>query len=154
MNRDAILATIIGFMLGLIITSLILFGPKAFKSLSAIKIDTSKLSFLKSKNITPTPAEKIIENNTISNSPLTVNAPVSDVIVDNSEILVSGTATPDSSVIIAGPIDETGVTVAGDGKFGGKITLNEGKNTIMVSAYNKETVVQKTIDVYYSVDKL
>jgi hypothetical protein len=154
MNRDAILATVIGFILGLLITTIILFGPKVFQSLANIKFDTSKLSFLSKTNISPTPSEKIIENKSISNEPLVIDAPLSETISDTEQVLVSGTAIPGSYVIIAGAVDEIGIYVAKDGKFGGKVTLNEGINTIMVSAYNNQTVVQKTVIIYYSIDKL
>jgi hypothetical protein len=153
MNKDAFLATVIGFMLGLAITSLILFAPGTLKSLSGVKINLSWLAFLNSAKSTP-PA--IPKNNETAETkePLTVDAPLPDTITDNAVLLVSGSALPGSVVIIAGPVDETVSRTGSDGKYAGKITVNEGKNNLLISSYLDQKVTVKNLDIFYTVDKL
>ena len=104
----------------------------------------------------PVGAGAVPKNNetTEPKEPLTVDAPLPDTITDNAEVLVSGSALPGSVVIIAGPVDETVSKTGSDGNYAGKITVNEGKNTLEISAYLNQKVIVKNLDIFYTADKL
>ena len=51
-------------------------------------------------------------------------------------------------------MDDTTVVAQSDGKFAGKITLAEGKNEIIVTAYSKTKQISQTIVIYYTPESL
>ncbi len=147
MNKDAILATLIGFGIGLLITGILLIGPNITKSLPNINLPT--ISFLQPKQKpTPTPTP------TPSQFGLTIESPLADAIENTSDLLVSGVTTPGSTVVIAGSVDDTVELAQADGKYAGKITLAEGKNDIIVTAYQSQKQMTQTMTVYYTPESL
>jgi hypothetical protein len=147
MNKDAILATLIGFGIGLLITGLLLLGPNITKSLPKINLPT--VSFLQPKQqptVTPTP--------TPSQFAVTIESPLTDAIENTTDLLVSGVTAPGSTVVIAGSVDDTVATAQPDGKYAGKVTLAEGKNEIVVTSYLATKQANQTITVYYTPESL
>lgn len=143
MNKDAFFATLIGLGIGLVLTGIILIGPNLMKSLP--KITIPNITILQKKP-TPVPTE-------IPKAPhtLIIDSPLPDAIESTDSILVSGTTSKQSKVIIQGIVDDTVIVTNGDGKFAGKITLVEGKNEILVTSYNAEgmSTTQK-VTLYYT----
>ena len=147
MNKDALLATLIGFGIGLLITGVLLLGPNLTKMLPKIKLPAFTISQTKPKTVpgvTPTPAQ----------STLTIDSPLSEAIENSADLLVSGASSPGSTVVIAGPLDDSTVLVQADGKYAGKITLTEGKNDIIVTSYSKAKQSNQTVTVYYTPESL
>jgi hypothetical protein len=140
MNKDAILATLIGFGIGLLITGILLVSPNLTKFLPKINVPTAAS--------TPTPIP------TPSQFSVTVESPLADAIENTADLLVSGATSPGSTVVIAGIVDDTAVTAQTDGKYAGKITLAEGKNDIVVTSYVQSKQVHQTITVYYTPESL
>lgn len=140
MNKDAILATLIGFAIGLLITGLLLLGPNITKSLPKIKLPTK----VSAPTPTPTPVRFGV----------TIESPLADAIENTTDLLVSGVASPGSTVVIAGSVDDTAVAAQADGTYAGKITLLEGKNDIVVTAYLQTKQVSQSITVYYTPETL
>ncbi len=148
MNKDAILATFIGFGVGLVIAALVFLGPSIFKGLP--KISLPDMSFftnlLASKSRpgtkpTPTPA---------ANDSLTIESPLPDAIEPNSETLVSGKTFANATVVIEGQDSETVVIANEKGDYAGKITLGEGKNDIIVTGYGTGKTETRDVRVYYT----
>jgi hypothetical protein len=152
MNKDALLATVIGFLIGVAITGGILFAPKVAKYLPHIQLPRTltSLSFLNHKNqpVEPTPKTAPPPSAIFS-----VTSPLDQSLADSDSILVSGTAPAGTYVTIGGLSDESAVLVGKDGKFAGKISLGEGTNEITVSAFSGETVTNQKITVYYTPEK-
>lgn len=148
MNKDALLATVIGFGVGLVIAALVFLGPTMMKSaprfsLPDLSFITSLLKRRPSDSAKPTP----MPQQTIA---LTIQSPLPDSIENKNETLISGSVTPHSIVVIEGESAET-VAVANDqGSFAGKIGLSEGKNDIAITSYAKDTVQTQTVTVYYT----
>ncbi len=147
MNRDAILATVIGFGIGLFITGGFLYGPTLAKSLPKIRIPNFSFSG-KPKNPSPTPLPKTLP------STLAISSPLGESIEEKSETLVSGTTTPESTVIIMGALDEAIVPANNEGAYAGKITLTEGKNEISVISYHDGNEQSQAITVFYTPEEL
>lgn len=148
MNKDALLATIIGFGVGLVIAALVFLGPTMMKnaprfSLPNLSFMMSWLKLKSSGSAQPTPTPQ-------QNMALTIQSPLPDSIETKNETLISGSVTPHSIVVIEGESAET-VAVANDqGSFAGKIALNEGKNDIVITSYTKDAVQTQTVTVYYT----
>src|SRR3989337_319300 len=112
MNRDAIIATIIGFGIGLVITGIFLLGPNLLSNFPKFQIPT--ISFPKPKTATsPTPTQP--------NEAFTVDAPIAESIETTNSVLVSGSSPTGSLVVIEGATDEIVVSSNGDGKYAGKV---------------------------------
>ncbi len=140
MNKDAILATLIGFGIGLLITGLLLVGPNITKFLPKINLP-AKVS---APTPTPTPSQFAV----------TIESPLADAIENTTDLLVSGVTSPGATVVIAGSVDDTAVSAQPDGKYAGKITLTEGKNEIVVTSYLETKQISQSITVYYTPETL
>jgi hypothetical protein len=149
MNKDAVLATLIGFGIGLLITGLLLVGPNITKFLPKIKLPAISFSQSQQKpqvtaTATPTPSQFAV----------TIESPLAESIENTTDLLVSGVTSPGSTVVIAGSADDTAVVAQTDGKYAGKITLVEGKNDIVVTSYSQTKQANQTITVYYTPESL
>jgi hypothetical protein len=153
MNKDALLATGIGFLLGIIITSMILFGPKLVSQLP--KFNLPKIGFsIKLPSFGAKQQDKP-SNSQQKNTPtsLSITSPLPEALVESDPLLVSGSAPKGSTVVVGGEMDEDIVTTTDTGAFAGKITLREGKNSILITAVNGSDVFEQTITVYYTPEK-
>lgn len=146
MNKDALLATLIGFGIGLFITGAFLFGPNILRNLPSFSFNLP--SFGQQLTVSPVPSLAPRVTN------LTVSAPIAESISESDELLVSGTAPAGSTLVVAGPEDEA-VVIANEGNtFAGTVTLVEGKNDIIVTAYIEQKEESVEITVYYTPEEL
>jgi len=146
MNKDAFLATAIGFGVGLIIAAAVFLGPTLFKNIPHFSLPNFSLFTIKPKtggSIKPTPTPKVSET-------LTIQSPLPEAIEAKNETLVSGSVAPESVVVIEGESTEAVAVANAQGSFAGKISLGEGKNDIIVTSYTKNKVQTQTITVYYT----
>lgn len=143
MNRDAILATLIGLALGLTITGFLVIGPGLTKYLPKVKLPAIAFSLFSSK--------PEVKSNSAENKPkpvtFSVTSPLPEAIVTDGGLVVSGSALPNSIVVVSGITDDEVVAVGADAKFAGKVTLSEGKNDIYVTQYldAKPTTIKVTV---------
>ncbi len=151
MNKDALFATLIGLGIGLLLTGIILVGPSVAKSLPTIKwptiskISLPSFSFPKKTTPTPTVTQQVIKHG------VTIDSPLDGAMEDKETVLVSGTTSKEATVVLQGTTDDSVMKVNGDGKYAGKITLVEGKNTITVTSFSKDKEqATETITVFYT----
>ncbi len=147
MNRDALLASLIGFGIGLLITGILLISPNIVKGLPRIQFP--KLTFFGQTSrptVTPAPTPAPVT--------FSITSPLAEAMVTASELLVSGTAAPSSTVVVAGSLDEDVMVVKDDGKYAGKITLAEGKNDVVVTNYTNGKETSQTVTVFYTKETL
>ena len=145
MNKDALLATLIGFAIGLCITGLLLVGPRLAGYLPKMSLSMPKFGTSQSKpQATPTPKE----------FSLTIDSPIPDSIESEKELLVSGSTSAGATVVIQGNTNDAAVVANGDGKFAGKVQLIEGKNDVTVTSYLKEKKTAQTLFVYFTPEEL
>jgi len=146
MNKDAILATIIGFGVGLVIAAAIFLGPsiiKNFPNISFPSFSSLTNTFKTKEKNTPPPTPAISDT-------LTIQSPLSQAIEQKNETLVSGSVTPNSIVVIETEGTESIVSSNAQGSFAGKISLGEGMNDIIVTSYTKGIAQTQTVTVYYT----
>ena len=151
MNKDAILATIIGFTVGLLVTGLVLFGPSLFKNIP--KFAFPKITFPQWKGATPTPTQSSIQTSTRAFD-LVIDSPLPNTIEESASVLVSGTSSDGALIVLSTTNDDAVITATADGKFAGKITLVEGKNVVSVTAFSKDKKqITKTVTIFYTPEK-
>ncbi|MBU1326748.1 hypothetical protein KKB64_01615 [Patescibacteria group bacterium] len=144
MNKDALLATLIGFGIGLLIMGLLLVGPNLSKSLPHIALPNISLpKFAKRPSTAPSPTPTIPQS-------LTIDSPLPDSIELENSVLVSGSASPGSVVVIQGLLDETAVTPTDDGKFAGEVLLKEGVNELIITMHKVDEATSQSVSVYYT----
>lgn len=144
MNKDAILATVIGLVLGLAIAGAFIFGPSLVKALPKITLPTISLPKTAPKT-TPQPTT------TPKAFGVTITAPLPDAIEPKDDVMVSGNTEAGTTVVIGGPLDEDVVIAGTDGAYAGRVTAVEGKNDITVTAYGTEgKQAQSTVTIYYT----
>lgn len=141
MNKDAVLASVIGFGIGLLITGGILFGPRLIGSLKekfASKGGQVASANTNKQGATPT---------SLPSNTFTIDSPQAETIATSGTITVSGKATPGSMVLLAGDVEETALEASPDGSYSGTLSLKEGKNDIIVSnsVNGKETLKKITV---------
>lgn len=146
MNKDAFFATLVGLGIGLLLTGIILVGPNIVKSMPKVTLPSVNLSFLK-KQPTPTPASNAASQ---PKHEVTIDSPLPDAIETTETVLVSGSTTKESKVIIQGIVDDIVIMTNGEGKYAGKVTLIEGKNDILVTSYHTSTSAMQKVTVYYT----
>lgn len=143
MNRDALLASLIGFGIGLLITGILLVGPNLIKGFPQIRFPRLTLNnSQQAPKSSPTPMPQP--------TTFAILSPTADSVASSSDLLVSGTAPVGSIVVVAGPNDEDVAIVKADGKFAGKITLTEGKNDVVVTNYVQGRGAAQAITVFYT----
>lgn len=144
MNKDAILATAIGLILGLSITAVFIFGPNLVKALPKIPFPAVSLP----KN-TPKPVpQPTIPSKAFG---VTITAPLPETVEPKKDIVVSGITETGATVVIGGPTDDDVVSAGEGGAYAGKVTASEGKNDITVTAYGSEgKQAQSTVTIYYT----
>lgn len=150
MNKDAILATVIGFGVGLVIAGLVFLGPSLLSGLPHLKLPN--FSFLKNTfgtthRLQPTPTSKPASHNTF-----TITSPLPDSVEPHNETLISGTTTPNAIVVLEGEIGESVVIANGEGAYAGKLSLGEGKNDLLVTSYSGKDVQTLPLTVYYTTE--
>jgi hypothetical protein len=147
MNKDAFLATLIGYGIGLLITGMFLVGPKILRYLPNISFTIPKFTASQPKP-TATPSQPPKEFF------VTVDSPLPDSIESNKELLVSGTTAAGSTIVIQGNINDAAAEAKTDGKFAGKVTLVEGRNDIIVTSYLKDKKSSQTVTVFHTQEAL
>lgn len=147
MNKDALLATIIGFGVGLVITGLVFIGPSLIKTLPSIQFPA--LTLPKIAQNTKAPKKSQPSTKAASND-LTIDSPLAENIQPKNEILVSGHTAFGATVVIVGETGENVVVANDQGAYAGTIALGEGKNDIEVTSYAKTQTQKQSVTVYYT----
>lgn len=143
MNKDAILASGIGFGIGLLITGAILLGPTLISQLTQRQSSNGDVqSATQSVNDTPT-------DTTTTPTAISIDSPLAESILTKNTVEISGKAPQGSIIIVAGDVDETAVTVDTSNAFKATVSLKEGKNDVSITSIQQGTpTVQKLILFY------
>lgn len=147
MNKDAILATIIGFGVGLVIAGLVFLGPTVLKNLPPIHLPNFAFIqnlFQKTPKLATSPTPKATSHG------LTVESPLPDSIESRNETLISGNTKPNAIVVLEGENGELVVVANPQGAYAGKLSLGEGKNELHITSYNGSDRESQTVTVFYT----
>lgn len=137
MRKEVLVAIIIGFGLGLVITFGIWTANKALRETAPTTVPTEEET-----EVTPTP-RPVLE--------LAITSPENNTISEEETIEVSGQTAPNAVIAIVYPEGEKLLEADEDGSFSTEISLIGGDNLIEISAFNEEgDQANKTLTVVYS----
>ena len=138
MNKDAVAAAGVGFMLGLIVAVLLWIGPRFITSQNQQQISLNS------------------QNQTTQAAKITLSSPTAEEVVKNKVIKVEGTAPANDLIVVTSPVQEAITQTAQNGSFGTSITLEEGENELTITAYTQEGIVDDNhiISVVYTSENL
>lgn len=135
MNKDTVVASVIGFGLGLIAAVILWVVPRIAPKTTAPKSTPQALS--ETAISSPTPAG------------FTISSLHDGEIAKSSSVLLEGKAPAGSLVVLDAPSDTQVVAPDKNGAFSISLTLAEGANQISVTNYYKGGQDNKTLSVYY-----
>lgn len=135
-----LIAIVLGFVLGLVITFGLWSANKAMKSKEALT-ETEETT---TPTLIPTPTPVQVFS-------LAILAPEDESVHNTEKIIISGTTEPEAQVAVIGEKDEKVVSADTTGKFEVEIMLENGTNEITVSAANEAgEEITKTVSVVYT----
>lgn len=126
MRKEVLIAIIIGFVLGLVITFGVWTANKAMKETPQKDQQASENA---QETTTPTPTPESV---------LTITSPEDNFLSDKEKIDVSGKTTPQATVVILFEQGEKIIEADGQGSFTAQITLVGGGNVIKVSSFDQQ----------------
>ncbi len=142
MKKEVILAISIGFALGLIITFGIWTANQSFKNLPQ---PSPKASVAPS----PTPTNQQPTNQ------LTISTPDDESLVSTGTVTLSGTTTPNATLLIVSENGEQTANANASGAFSLDVDLITGFNTITVYSYSTDgKEASKSLTITYSTAKI
>jgi len=143
MKKEILIAILIGFILGLIITFGIWTANKSLKDNQEETPQTGGVSILQP------------EEETKENLSLKIIEPVNNSISEEEEITIKGSASPSAIITIIYQEGEKILEADEEGSFETEISLVGGTNEIEISAYDEEdNKTTKTLSIIYSTAKI
>ncbi|HCS79322.1 TPA: hypothetical protein DIV55_06320 [Patescibacteria group bacterium] len=141
MNKDTIVASIIGFGLGLVAAIALWVVPRILPKLPQIKSPNQKET-----------STTAAQNNTTEG--LTITTPVNGEISQSDAITLKGKAANTKLVVISTADKSQVVTPSENGEYSAPVKLVEGNNDIVVSLISDETTTTELINVFYFADDI
>jgi len=150
MNRDAIVATLIGIIIGVCIAAVVLVGPKLGSFVSGLPMPSFSLSLPKLPNFSKSSdtANQPEQNKESARADLIIESPLPDSIISENTVLLSGKTTPNSTVIAQNQTGDWITNSNSDGTYALTITLSEGINTITLTSVADDVEYSKQIVLY------
>ena len=140
MKKEILIAIIIGFVLGLVITFGIWTANKSLKEGAT----QQEIAEEKESEITPTPTQQ-------EKLPLTITSPENNALVNQEKLEIVGKTSPKAVVAISYEEGEKIMEADENGNFSVEITLVGGGNEISISAFDTEgNEVNKSLNLVYS----
>jgi hypothetical protein len=130
LGRETILAGVVGFALGLLAAWAVWSIPQIIP---------------KKEELPPPVSEEVTAPKEFT---LTLSEPLDEAILETPEASVAGKTEAGATVVVAGPLGEEVVEATADGTFSTTVSLEEGVNEIVVTAYGKndqEVIETRTV---------
>lgn len=142
MNKDLLVASSIGFGLGLIAAIMLWVVPRMMPKnvISDKKPDTAI-------------SETVSQASPATSGPLTLEV-IDGTVVESADFSVKGKANDATLVIVATPTSYEAVTPNESGAFDTEIELSKGANHIAVTSYNDTQTTTQEVDVFYYPEKI
>lgn len=135
MKKESVIVGIFGLSLGLLVAWAIWNFKGAAPQPVELTLSPSPVS--EEKVSTPTPPAFF----------LTIKNPSEDFVSTQSSLLVSGATKPETIIVILDSSDDYVLTASQDGSFSQEVNLEEGENSLTVTAYgpNEEETVERSV---------
>lgn len=141
MNKDTVVASIIGFGLGLVAAIALWVVPRILP----------KLPHLKPPAQQETTATTDSANN---NTGLSISSPQDGTISQSDSTTVRGLASNTNLIVISTTEESQVITPAADGAYSASIELAEGNNEIVLSLISSSGTKIERINVFYFADEI
>ena len=142
MKKEIIIAIVIGFALGLLITFGIWTANKAIKNKPTPTEETELFT-----PIEPTP--------TAAEFSLTIISPEDDSLINTSKVELKGSTVANAVIVIAEENGEKIIEADEEGSFATELALIAGTNEIKITAFNSEgDEVSQTLSLVYSTKEI
>jgi len=139
-KKEAIMATVIGLLIGLVITGGILRAQRAMTNNNSTQEEV--------KTTTSSPSSSTISSNNLT---LEISEPEDNLVVSENSINITGTTKPDTYIAIIAEKNEYLIVPNEIGQFTQEITLISGANTITVTVYEEDgNKVETTLNIVYT----
>jgi len=139
MKKEVLIAIVIGFALGLLITFGIWTANKALKTQSETPVEETKTEAVVEP--TPTPA----------GFSLNILSPEDDALIDTNKAEIKGSSVAQAIIVIVAEKEEKIIEADENGSFATEVTLVRGINEITVTAFNQEgEKTSQSLSVVYS----
>lgn len=139
MKKEVLVAIVIGFALGLLITFGIWTANKAIQNKSEAPSEETEIT----ETAEPTPTPVGFSLNLLS--------PEDDALIDTNKVELKGSSLAEAIIVIVGENEEKIIEADENGSFATEISLIRGINEITVTAFNQNSEeTSKTINVVYS----
>jgi hypothetical protein len=145
MKKEVIIAIVLGFALGLVITFGIWTANRAIQEKA--KTPTPPTNAPTPQEETPTP--------TTPELPLTISEPADNTISSKEKITLSGSTSPEAIVVIFDEENEKIIEADKEGQFESEITLTGGPNRITIKAFDDSgNEAEASLNIIYSTAKI
>jgi hypothetical protein len=139
MKKEVLIAIVIGFALGLLITFGIWTANKALKTQSEVPTEETKTE----TTVEPTP--------TPAGFTLSILSPEDEALIDTSKTELKGLSIANAVIVIVAEKEEKIIEADENGSFATEVSLVRGINEITVTAFNQEgEKTSQTLNVVYS----
>ncbi|MEK7165886.1 MAG: hypothetical protein AAB874_03730 [Patescibacteria group bacterium] len=139
MNKDTVVASIIGFSLGLVAAIALWVVPRVLpKQAPATDLVASS----------ETGSKKTPDVETNEAKSLVISAPQDGEIVNSARVGIKGTAEAADFIIISTPKDSI-VLSPSNGEFSENLDLTEGNNELVFTKYSRGQYESKRLNVFY-----
>lgn len=142
MNKDTVVASVIGFSLGLVAAIALWVVPKIMP-----KPNTSSQIADKTVNQEQPSASEVN-----GASSFEITSPKDGEIVKSKDLNLTGKVTSATLVVVTTPTSSIVLTPSEKGEFSTSLTLTEGANPITVAAYTKDTNESQKLFIYYEIE--
>ncbi len=133
MNKESIIAILLGFTGGILVAFLLVTAP-------------SKLSFLNRNSQDNTKDEQVKSAQTADkpDSPITITSPLENSYIEGESVTIEGSVKNGDQVIVNGPLDDYIFVVKEDQTFTGSVDLHDGENNIFFTIFENSTTNPQT----------
>jgi len=140
MNRETIIAIVLGVSFGLIVGVVVLFQTNKGEDTKVIPI---------SKDNTEKVVSEAPKNNSMTQTNLKITSPADNSLVSEREIEIKGKANANTLIVVQSAASQV-VSKIEKADFAIKFPLATGENVIQVSAYSDSSTPQEnTMRIYY-----
>lgn len=139
MNRETLIAILLGFTGGILVAFLLVTLPK-------------RLPQLKKDSTSPTPTQSQVSPDNQDDKKIEVTNPENGIVVEGEEIEITGITLSNTFVVVNGPNEDVVVTSDNEGKFSAKLGVLDGENLFTVTAYpENENPLTTNVSVFATV---
>lgn len=139
LEKDVLIAIIVGLVVGGVVAFLFFFLPKIFP---------------KTSRQPPVTQEEQLSPPTATSAFLTLENPTDGAIFTEGETLISGKTQAGALVAIVSSVDEAVVETDSEGHFEAEIALEEGANEIIITAYQDQKEEAQSVTLYYTEEEI